>query len=1129
MTTSDVAPDVAQPIAEDAPRGEVGPRRFDRSHFVFSLAILLFVLRIVGPNWRGGMPSFFPDSASFLKVARIGPFSPEFWFTERPVGMPLAFWLAGFDVRWLVVGQSLAYATAAAFVCATLLRITRSRPVGWIASMLVGAIVVQPRFALWCIEALSESLGMTASMVALATWLRVAQLPTPRRTWVATIATIAWLLVRDSHGLPVLVIASVMAIVGWRCTDSSMRRATLRCAVALVATFAYVAISQGTSERNQYPLMNNVGLRILPDESMTTSFADKGMPVTPTLLDRTGRNTWDDGEIFLRAPELAEFRSWVRGSGQFDQLTSLVTDAGFWLEVMNRELPTALGYHFDDYDRFDVGERLPERFAWFSGIDSPTSLWWFVALAIAGVVVISKRSRLLALILGTGLVASLVELYASIATDAVEVQRHTIGPMLRINLLCIIAVLLAVDGLVRRVSSERAGSRDSWLPVSSMAAVVLGTIGWFAIENRSQDYDPQYARTIIERAARFGGTYYENGIHNKGPIETLVYDAARLLTSYETYWFAIAFFALVISLVLGVAARTTSRTFGGTPTAMAVAATITTIHFFMSSSDYAGVVYSRNITTSMLAIVYVLALWDRVWIDERRARRAWIAAFVILGLAVQTLLTTLFATVAVAGLMVALRRKSSHHARPLLTAGIAFGVSLLSAPLWYVLRGRFDEFWSGWWTYASFMSDGTGRGYMEQLGLGWNTMVDYYQDRPESLLIVLAFVINGVVRRSTSSPTQRFVSIALVAWFAGGWIELVLGQRYSSHYFSVIAVPTALMLASLIAALSPLLMMAGRWFAEPRSNRDRRVAHAPVMLVAAIVLVTQGSSLFWDGAARAGRFRSFAAETERRESSLDGQGRTIRAILDLVSEDGDAVLAWTMYPWTYLNNERVPATRLSWKSFMLGEIYLGRTSTDYVLPRTWEWFAEDMKESNPAAYLRPKETTLNESTPFADYVKDEFVPAYDGSTIELRVRKSTWTRLTTPNDSDASAAMPFVDETGCFRWQGTVRGLDAKEPFGFTFEDLDGSAETVHLSIDDARGWSSSDNVEFASSPRASADASLTLLVGPRSALLIENGNVLAAVRLDGTVRTSVFAPENVDVTNGTRSALTDLPGCINS
>ena len=1104
-------------------------RAIDRSTFVWSFAVLLFVLRVVGPNWRGGLPSFFPDSASFLKVARIGPFSPEFWFTERPVGMPLAYWLAGFDVRWLAVGQSLAYAMTAAFVCGTLLSLTRSRPVGWIASLLVGSIVVQPRFALWCIEALSESLGMSASMLALALWLRVARNPTRRRTRAATLATIAWLLVRDSHGLPVLVIASVMVVVGWRCADKPLRRTILRCASALFVVFAYVAVSQGTSERNQYPLMNNVGLRILPDASMTASFADKGMPVSPTLLDRTGRNTWDDGEVFLRAPELAEFREWVRGSGQFDQLTSLVTDAGFWLGVMNDALPSALGYDFGDYDRFDVGERLPSRFAWFSGIDSPAGLWWFVALALAGVVLIHKRSRLLALILGTGLVASLVELYASIATDAVEVQRHTIGPMLRINLLCVVSVLLAIDGLVRRASVERTPTRDSWLPVSAPAAVILGTIGWFAVENRSQDYDPQYARTIVERAARFGGTYYENGIHNKGPIETLLYDLARLPTSYDTYWFAIAFFALVISVVLGVAARTTARTFGGTPTAMALAATVTTIHFFMSSSDYAGVIYSRNITTALLALVFVVGLWDGAWTDERRARCAWIGSFVVLGLAVQTLLTTLFAAVAVAGLLLVLRRNSSRTGRPWLVAAVAFGGALASAPFWYALRGRFDEFWSGWWTYASFMSDGTGRGYMEQLGLGWNTMVDYYRERPESLLVVVAFVVVGFVRRTTSSPTQRTVTIVFVAWFAGGWIELTLGQRYSSHYFSVIAVPTALMLASLIATLSPVLTIVGRWCAEPRRNDDRRASHAPVMLAVALLLVAQGSSLFWDGATRAGRFRSFSAESERRESGLDGQGRTVRAILDLVSDDGDAVLAWTMYPWTYLNNERVPATRLSWKSFMLGEIYLGRTSEEYVLPRTWDWFAADMKESDPAAYLRPKETTLNESTPFADYVNDEFTPAYDGTTIELRVRESIWSRLTAPNESDATAPMPFVDETGCFRWQGTVKDLDPTEPFGFTFEDADGSAETVHLSITGERGWSSSDNVEFASGTRNSSVADLTLLVGPRSALLIENGSVLAAVRLDGTVRTSVFAPEDVGVVDARRSALTGIPGCVNS
>ncbi|MEY2609835.1 MAG: hypothetical protein RLZZ128_484, partial [Actinomycetota bacterium] len=111
-------------------------------------------------------------------------------------------------------------------------------------------------------------------------------------------------------------------------------------------------------------------------------------------------------------------------------------------------------------------------------------------------------------------------------------------------------------------------------------------------------------------------------------------------------------------------------------------------------------------------------------------------------------------------------------------------------------------------------------------------------------------------------------------------------------------------------------------------------------------------------------------------------------------------------------------------------------------------------------------------------------------------------------------------------------GLDATEPFGFTFEDPDGSAETVHLSIDGERAWSSSDKVEFASSPRASngtttSEAAITLLVGPRSALLVEDGVVLAGVRLDGTVRTSVFGAEGIEVTDGTRSTLSGIPGCV--
>ncbi|NDD98343.1 MAG: hypothetical protein EBZ93_12795, partial [Actinobacteria bacterium] len=489
------------------------------------------------------------------------------------------------------------------------------------------------------------------------------------------------------------------------------------------------------------------------------------------------------------------------------------------------------------------------------------------------------------------------------------------------------------------------------------------------------------------------------GIHNKGPIETVVYDSARMFTSYSTYWFGIAAYVILISAVLGVATATANRIFGGNRTTMLLVGSITVVHFALSSSDYAGVVYSRNLTTCMMALVLAITMSDRFWVHDGRSRRAWVLSFVILGLAIQTLLTTVFAAFGLVVALVALRRRESGHRRPILLGIGAMIAAVMTAPAWYLLRGGFDEFWSGWWTYASFMSKGTGRGYMEQLGLGWNTMIDYYGERPESVIVIVGFLLFAWNRWTSMTPKQRLTTMAIGAWFIGGWIELTLGQRFSSHYFSVIAVPTALMLAMIISSISNALVSVGRWTGESRNTHDRRAVHAPVLAALTLVLVTQCSTLFWDGTSRAGAFTSFSRLEQSRDAAQDGQSRTVRAILDLVSDDGDAVLAWTMYPWTYLNNERVPATRLSWKSFMLGEIYLGRTSTDYVLPDTWEWFADDMRESNPAAYLRPKETALDPSTPFAEFVAREFVPAYESSAMEVQIRSSIWSRLLQPSDT----------------------------------------------------------------------------------------------------------------------------------
>ncbi|MFM7756859.1 MAG: hypothetical protein ACKO84_08895, partial [Actinomycetota bacterium] len=630
-------------------------------------------------------------------------------------------------------------------------------------------------------------------------------------------------------------------------------------------------------------------------------------------------------------------------------------------------------------------------------------------------------------------------------------------------------------------------------------------------------------RTIVERAAAFGGTYYQNGIHNKGPLETAVYDSVRLFTSYEGYWFGISVYVIMAAGLVGLAAWAVARSVGGSRSLAAVAASLVIVHFTVSTSDYAGVLYSRNITTTLLASVLGLALWPRPWSDPRRSRLVFIACGIAIGLSVQTLLTTALVGGALALYVVRERSRSTSLRHPLLTMAAVIVTTVLSAPLWYALRGSFSEFWAGWWTYARYMNAGTGRDLADQFGLGFTRLVGYYQERPEAVAAITAFAVLSRIEWSRFSVGRRRLHLVLATWFVGGWIELVVSQRYSSHYFSVIAVPTVLMATS--AGVTALHVVASR-SGRPRVDRGMR----PALLATLVLVVMQGTDVVWAGIEGASRFRDVPAHVADRPVDRNGATLTSRAVLDLVSTRGDALLGWTMYPWSYLGNERVPATRFIWKSFLIGEIYLGRTSPAYVLPRTDRWFAEDLAESRPRASIRPIETVVVPGTPY-DAAIDAFDVVYRGPDVEIGFDASTWARVRAPLEAvdldgpDSPLDLPAADPSdigwsvdvsraefratspsrplrllaagACWRIDATL--VNDGDTARFVFDS--GDAPPVHIAFSQFRAWSGRGTqmyLEQTLQRDGDAPLDVTLLIGPRSAALVVDDEIVAAVSLSG-------------------------------
>lgn len=671
-----------------------------------------------------------------------------------------------------------------------------------------------------------------------------------------------------------------------------------------------------------------------------------------------------------------------------------------------------------------------------------------------------------------------------------------------------------------------------YLPVAVVGLGAIAVVAVFHMESSAPDYDPQYIRVLVERTLRFGGSYYENGIHNKGPLEPAVYDLAARLGGDDGFWFVIGVFALIAAACVGAAAALFTVQSGGSRVLGMSVAAMAMVHLTLSSSDYAGVLYARNITVALLATAFSIAAFDPCWQSARRRLVAVVVVGIAIGLAVQTLLTACFTATPV--LLWAMWKRRSDRVRswpawcvmPVISA-----IGFASAPVYYLVFGSWRSFVDGWWVYARFMSSGTGRSLGGQIALGWDQCFDYYRERPALAMVIQLWLIVTALGWHRLDISARMLRALALFWFLGAWVELVLSQRYSSHYFSVLAAPTIMILATLVGDVARRLPI----------SVHRRPAAALLPLVVAIATVyVGGRAPFEAGVDTVVAVRSASDFTARRNAGIEGRTHLLHAALDLVSEEDDPLLIWTTTPWPYLNLERVSATRYIWKSFLLGEIYLGRSGPEYVLSGTWEHFMADLDRTNPTAFIVETADPVKEGTPFEERVQRDFTQVFVDGVGSLSLRNDLATWLTSPAVSSrpykiGGGTVRFAPD-GCVRLDGVLAlSTMGQQPLRFEFG-VAGDDGLVDASMSISRRTDGAVQVEShrlgvagyvgAFDPPSDALA-VSVVVGARSAVVVLGGRIVGAVEVErGAPAVIASGADAVEVGSVTRSRPPAYTGC---
>ncbi|AZP11738.1 hypothetical protein [Undibacterium parvum] len=384
----------------------------------------------------------FPDTTTYMELAGKKSFLDSL-FAMRPFFSIVLFKIFSQHLSAYSYFQAILYVASWTYLFYVLSGAIKEKFILALVCLALLYFSLYPDFVLWIKTALTESVSISLSVMALAFFIKYLDKNNGRTLIALTGVLVLNAGLRDFNVYySILYIPLLFAIGLIRGTKIKPVVLTIF-GIAIACTFFIWSANNVGPESHEtrwfFSMLNNVGKRILPNENFVKFYEAHGMPKNEALMQMTDFYGHENEHAFYTDPKLSEFRHWLRMDGKTTYVKLLIENPRYTFGQLWRSVNEI----FQPYN-YLFGSYAPENFKGIINIRLPyISLYFldfFLLSVMLGVALYAgHRNARIKFAIGLGFIGLCFPLaFIAYHADAMEVARHA----LPVNLHAVLSLAL---------------------------------------------------------------------------------------------------------------------------------------------------------------------------------------------------------------------------------------------------------------------------------------------------------------------------------------------------------------------------------------------------------------------------------------------------------------------------------------------------------------------------------------------------------------------------------------------------------------------------------------------------------------------------------------------------------------